>query len=182
MWHWWGAAVTQYWHIAINYPSPVSLPVLLWPQGSSRIPHGLHPASQGSSGLEQFLTVSAATMRSEVAAQVSCGRPWAGKCPIYFIFFFSVRWESLVMEEDSPLLTSHTGPHHPHDLSLGVMAGLPARPPLHRAPLSLQEERDSVCACWDLPHLQEKEGGALGWLCWDSSRWDICSLLPHSLL
>lgn len=51
------------------------------------------------------------------------------------------------MKEDSPLLTSHTGPHHPHDLSLGVMAGLPARPPLHRAPLSLQEERDSVCAC-----------------------------------
>lgn len=44
------------------------------------------------------------------------------------------------MEEDSPLLTSHTGPHHPHDLSLGVMAGLPARPPLHRASLSFQEE------------------------------------------
>lgn len=65
--------------------------------------------------------------------------PELGNVP-FILFFFSVRWESLVMEKDSPLLTSHTGPHHPHDLSLGVMAGLPAKPPLHRASLSFQEE------------------------------------------
>lgn len=47
--------------------------------------------------------------------------PELGNVPFIF-FFFSVRWESLVIEEDSPLLTSHTGPHHPHDLFLGVMA------------------------------------------------------------